>query len=106
MKRITAVILILILSLSVLSACSSSNEGSSKASGTLIVNIWDSNQQAGLQKIAENGRKLLESRSVSRSLTGTTTGHFWKLVLLAVPCRMSSGHILILYSCTWTTMSC
>ncbi len=58
MKRIVALVLALLMVATVLAACGGNSDSGSSDSGkttdSITVNIWDSNQQAGIQEIADD----------------------------------------------------
>ncbi len=86
MKRSILILSGLVLALS-LSACGGSSGGSSNTSGTsggtssasktLTVNIWDSNQQAGLQQIADEWSK---TSGVTAKIEVVDWDNYWTLL--------------------------
>ena len=79
-KRISVFLLALVMALS-LAACggsgSSGGSGSGSSSGGLTVNIWDSNQQAGLQQIADEWSK---TSGVSAKIEVVDWDNYWTLL--------------------------
>ena len=83
MKRITVLLLALAMVLS-LAACGGSGSsggsgsgGSGGSSNTLTINIWDANQQAGLQQIADEWSK---TSGVSAKIEVVDWGNYWTLL--------------------------
>ena len=78
MKRIFALLLALAMALS-LAACggSGSSGGSGGSSNALTINIWDSNQQAGLQQIADEWSK---TSGVSAKIEVVDWDNYWTLL--------------------------
>ena len=83
MKRITVLLLALAMVLS-LAACGGSGSsggsgsgGSGGSSNTLTINIWDANQQAGLQQIADEWSK---TSGVSAKIEVVDWDNYWTLL--------------------------
>ena len=89
MKRLVALLIAVLMVASVLAACGGSNSGSgtssdsgsdsgsgSKAS-SITVNIWDSNQQKGIQEIAD---KWTETSGVKVSVEVVDWDNYWTLL--------------------------
>ena len=82
MKRILIAVLVLVMVLS-MAACSGTenkpadNGGSSSGDFTINVNIWDSNQQKGLQEIAD---KWTESSGVKVKIEVVDWDNYWTLL--------------------------
>ena len=78
MKRI-AVFLLALTMLLTLAACGSSQDSGSagSSSGTLTVNIWDSNQQAGLQQIADEWSKI---SGITAKIEVVDWDNYWTLL--------------------------
>ena len=89
MKRIVALLIAVLMVASVLAACGGSNSGSGTSSGsgsdsgsgskasTITVNIWDSNQQKGIQEIAD---KWTETSGVKVSVEVVDWDNYWTLL--------------------------
>ena len=79
MKRILIVMLALVMVLTLAACGGSSNNGGETPSGdfTIKVNIWDSNQQEGLQKIAD---KWTESSGVKVKIDVIDWDNYWTLL--------------------------
>ena len=128
MKKVMALALAGVMALSIAacgggsSASTSSGSGSadagsadagSAASGALTINIWDANQQAGIQEICNDWTALGNPEVKVEVIdwdnywtTGTTTGHCSKQALPADSSRTYSGCILTIRRSIWKMISC
>ena len=80
MKRIAALFLALVMALSLVACGGSSNSGGSSSGGSsnqLTINIWDSNQQKGLQQIADEWSK---TSGVSAKIEVVDWDNYWTLL--------------------------
>ena len=83
MKKFSALVLAAVIAASAVSmtACGNSGSGSGSGSGakadSLTVNIWDSNQQKGLQKIAD---KWTETSGVKVNIEVVDWDNYWTLL--------------------------
>lgn len=80
MKRIAVLLLALVMTLSLVACGGSSNSGGSSSGGSsnsLTINIWDSNQQAGLQQIADEWSK---TSGVSAKIEVVDWDNYWTLL--------------------------
>lgn len=81
MKKIVALLLAILMVASVLAACGGSSSGSSGGSGekasSITVNIWDSNQQKGIQEIAD---KWTETSGVKVNVEVVDWDNYWTLL--------------------------
>ena len=77
MKRIIAILLTLSMALGMVGCSSSQDSGSSSSSGSITVNIWDSNQQKGLQQIADEWSK---TSGISAKIEVVDWDNYWTLL--------------------------
>ena len=80
MKRIATLFLALVMALSLVACGGSSNSGGSSSGGSsnqLTINIWDSNQQKGLQQIADEWSK---TSGVSAKIEVVDWDNYWTLL--------------------------
>ncbi|MBQ6337442.1 MAG: sugar ABC transporter substrate-binding protein [Ruminococcus sp.] len=89
MKRLVALLIAVLMVASVLAACGGSNSGSGTSSGSgsdsgsgskassITVNIWDANQQKGIQEIAD---KWTETSGVKVSVEVVDWDNYWTLL--------------------------
>lgn len=78
MKKVVALILAVIMLAGVMTACGkSTNSGSTAKASSITVNIWDANQQAGLQKIAD---KWTETSGVKVNVEVVEWDSYWTLL--------------------------
>ena len=83
MKKLAAIILAAMMTATALTACGGSggSDGASKdsgsKSGTINVNIWDSNQQKGIQEIAD---KWTETSGVKVKVEVVDWDNYWTLL--------------------------
>ena len=76
-KRIAALVLVMLMAFSLV-ACGNKDGGSSSGDpNVLTVNIWDSNQQEGLQKIAD---KWSETSGVKAKIEVVDWDNYWTLL--------------------------
>ena len=81
MKKFSALVLAAVIAASAVSMTACGNSGSGSGSGakadSLTVNIWDSNQQKGLQKIAD---KWTETSGVKVNIEVVDWDNYWTLL--------------------------
>ena len=78
MKKLIALILAVLMVAGVMAACGgSSSSGSGEKASTITVNIWDSNQQAGIQQIAD---KWSETSGVKVNVEVVDWDNYWTLL--------------------------
>ena len=76
-KRIAALVLVMLMAFSLV-ACGNKDSGSSSGDpNVLTVNIWDSNQQEGLQKIAD---KWSETSGIKAKIEVVDWDNYWTLL--------------------------
>ena len=77
-KRIAALVLVMLMAFSLIACGGGGNGGSSSGDpNTLTINIWDSNQQEGLQKIAD---KWSETSGVKAKIEVVDWDNYWTLL--------------------------
>ena len=77
-KRIAALVLVMLMAFSLIACGSGGNGGSSSGDpNTLTINIWDSNQQEGLQKIAD---KWSETSGIAAKIEVVDWDNYWTLL--------------------------
>ncbi|MBR1758101.1 MAG: sugar ABC transporter substrate-binding protein [Lachnospiraceae bacterium] len=76
MKRVTVLALVVVMLLA-LAGCGSKDSGSSGGSKNITVNIWDSNQQAGLQEIADEWSK---TSGITAKIEVVDWDNYWTLL--------------------------
>ncbi|WP_405345967.1 ABC transporter substrate-binding protein, partial [Ruminococcus sp.] len=84
MKRLVAIFLAVLMVATMMAACGGSNSGSNSGSGdsgakasSITVNIWDSNQQKGIQEIAD---KWTETSGVKVNVEVVDWDNYWTLL--------------------------
>ena len=80
MKRFAVLLLALVMTLSLVACGGSDSSGGSSSGGSsnsLTINIWDSNQQAGLQQIADEWSK---TSGVSAKIEVVDWDNYWTLL--------------------------
>ena len=77
-KRIAALVLVMLMAFSLIACGSGGNGGSSSGDpNTLTINIWDANQQEGLQKIAD---KWSETSGIAAKIEVVDWDNYWTLL--------------------------
>ena len=76
----------------------SGNAAEASAGGTLQVNIWDNNQLAGLQEIAD---EWSATSGVTAKINVVDWDNYWTLLEAGARCPMCSGCTPTPLRCTW-----
>ncbi len=77
MKKLAAIILAAMMCTTALTACGNSNNGGGGKADSITVNIWDSNQQKGIQEIAN---KWTETSGVKVNVEVVDWDNYWTLL--------------------------
>ena len=104
-KKLVATTLCAALIAAMTAGCGGGNKTTDKTSSgsmdEIKVNIWDSNQQDGLQQIAD---KWTEKSGIKVSIEVVDWNNYWTLLEAGAQgaiCRMYSGCIRIQHRCIW-----